>query len=144
MYNINKGSTKAEITKALKEEGFDAPDGATRDELLNLLSSLTGTDYSKFSSSAKAEKAEESTSAESKKKYTIVIPSGETKVSQGDVFVGYNGTGYQLKRDVEIEVPEGVLIALRAARQKIGIQKEDGSLEYRTVYAYPFNVVNVA
>jgi hypothetical protein len=138
MYHINKGSTKAELIAALKAEGYDADEKATRDELLTLLSQLTGTDYEKFSASAKAEPKAQS---QAEPKRIIVIPSGESKVNQGDVFVGHNGVTYQLKRDTEIEAPPGVLDALRSAKQKVGIQQEDGSLTYREVLAYPFNVV---
>lgn len=136
MHHINKSSTKAEVISALEAEGFDGNESATRDELLALLSELTGTDYTKFSSS----KAAPAVAAE-KKRVTIIIPSGETKANQDDVFVGYNGKGYQIKRDVEVDVPADVLEVLRRAKQTIGIQREDGSLEYRQVLAYPFNVV---
>jgi hypothetical protein len=138
MYNINKGSTKAEIIDALKAEGFDVEEKATRDEMLTLLSQLTGTDYDKFSASAKVEPKAQSKAEQTR---TIVIPSGESKVNQGDVFVGHNGVTYQLKRDTEIEAPPGVIDALRNAKQKVGIQLDDGSLAYREVLAYPFNIV---
>jgi hypothetical protein len=135
MHHINKGSTKAEIIAALKAEGYDADDTATRDELLTLLSQLTGTDYDKFSSSKAAPEAAEA------KRVKIIIPSGETAVNQGDVYVGYNGKGYLLQRDTEVEVPAEVADVLRRAKQTIGIQLEDGSLQYREVLSYPFNVV---
>lgn len=141
MYHINKGSTKAEIIEALNSEGYEGDEQSTRDELLTTLSQLTGTDYEKFSASAKATAAKADEQVEAEPRRIIVIPSGESKVNQGDVFVGHNGVTYQLKRDTEIEAPPGVLDALRNAKQKVGIQQDDGSLQYREVLAYPFNVV---
>jgi hypothetical protein len=144
MYAINKASPKRDIIEALRKEGFDAPDAdATRDELLALLSQLTGDDYSKMSPTPKkvAEKAA-ADAPEAEKKYTIVIPSGDTAANQGDVFVQFNGRAFQIQRDVEVEVPECVINVLRKAQTTIGRQKGDGSVEYRKVPTYPFNVVN--
>ena len=134
---INKNSTVAEITKALQAEGFDAPEGAGKAELLELLGSITGIDYTKMSAPSKRK----APSKAQRKTVKIFIPSGETSANQGDVFVGHNGKGYQLKRDVEIDVPEEVVEVLRNAKQSVGIQNDDGSLQYRQVMSYPFSVV---
>ena len=135
---INRNSTKPEIVAALKEHGYEVkPEDGTQKELLDLLSAQTGVDYMKQSDPAKAPKK-----ATERKMRRIFIPSGESKVNQGDVFVGHNGNHFQLKRDTEMEVPEEVVSVLRGAKQRIGIQKEDGSLEYRDVMAVPFNIVD--
>jgi hypothetical protein len=141
MANINKESTKGEIIAALRAEGFDAPDGdATQPELLELLGSINKVDYSKLTTAKKATSRKKATSKAIPRR-TILIASGDSAVNQGDVFVGVNGKGYQLKRDMEVEVPAEVLEALRNAKTTSGRQLEDGSIEYYQTQTYPFSVV---
>lgn len=47
------------------------------------------------------------------KMYKVVISSDETAEGKSDVFIAVNFHAYQIKRDVEVEVPEGVVEVLR-------------------------------
>ena len=142
-HNIHADSTKDEIVAALRAEGFDSPEGgATQQELLELLSTVTGADYSKRQAPAKAKSTrKKSTAAAAEETKKILIPSGDTAVNQGDIFVQVNGRAFQIKRDVEVEVPQPVVEVLQQAKTTVGRQMDDGSVSYHKVPTYAFSIV---
>lgn len=74
-------------------------------------------------------------------KIKIRIPSSETE--KDDVFVCINGYTFQIKRDVEVEVPRSVAKVLEDARYTLYTQKkradgEGNELIPQTVQRIPF------
>jgi hypothetical protein len=61
-----------------------------------------------------------STTAE--KMVKIKIPL--TRTEQDDVFVGYNGRAYLIKRGVEVEVPEGVVEIIEESEKRTALAIE--------------------
>lgn len=80
----------------------------------------------------------------SAKKMRILIPSTETQ--REDVFVQVNGVSFQIKRDVEVDIPTPVLEALNNAVQTVYTQtkRPDGEgydMVPRDVMRFPYRVV---
>ncbi|MDC7704038.1 hypothetical protein [Vogesella indigofera] len=72
---------------------------------------------------------------------TFIINIAKEKGNAGDVFIGANGVGYQVKRGVNVEVPEVVVNILRDA---ISLEYDPDTMEPREVPSYPFSIVGQA
>lgn len=57
------------------------------------------------------------------------------------VFVGVNGRAYQIKRGVEVVVPEDIVTVLQDARVEKKVEEEDGSFVIRSYLRFPFRVL---
>lgn len=68
----------------------------------------------------------------------VTINIAKERGNAGDVFVGVNGVGYQIKRGANVDVPESVVEALRNA---ITVEYDPDTMEPREVLSYPFSVV---
>lgn len=80
--------------------------------------------------------------AEAPKRTKIMIPSHTGPAGSDDVFVSVNGRDYLIKRDVEVEVPEEVLGALKNAVVTDYVTDENGRItRERQVPRFPFQVV---
>lgn len=150
---IYKDSPIEDIKAVLEQRGETLPDDMSREDALDYLGAVTGVDYTKLSSPesrtpskrrGRAKAAPKAQAAPKKAKATrrIIIPSNEGPMGSGDVFVGYNGVGYQLRRDTEIDVPLGVLDVLRDARTRTGRATEDGDIVWMDAPTYPFQIVD--
>lgn len=72
---------------------------------------------------------------------TFIINIAKEKGENSDVFVGFNGVGYQIKRGQNVEVPEGVLNVLRDA---VTVEYDPETMQPQEVPSYPFNIVGQA
>lgn len=61
-------------------------------------------------------------SAPAEKMVKIKLPL--TRTEQDDVFVGYNGRTYLIKRGVEVEVPEGVVEIIEESEKRTALAIE--------------------
>lgn len=73
---------------------------------------------------------------------TIMIPDQDKPGGNEPVFVGANGKGYTIPRNVDVQVPHAVVEILKNARQEIVTQRDDGSLDVRKVLTYPYQVID--
>lgn len=80
---------------------------------------------------------------EKEKRIRIIISSGSGEAEGSDVTVGVNGVHYQIKRDVEVEVPEAVVHVLRNATMDMPVTDEHGTvIRTKKVPRFPFQVLN--
>ena len=134
---ITAESPREDIVEALRQHGFDAPEGdATNEELLELLGTVTGEDYSKRRKTPRksAKKSETQT-------VKVIIPTNEGVHGKGDVLVCLNGRNYSIARDMEVEIPMPVYEILKNAKTKVGRPTQDGDVVIEEQHTYPHSVV---
>lgn len=69
------------------------------------------------------------------RKVRILIPSGRDESERSPVPVGINGYTVLIQRDVEVDVPEGVVNVLKLAKQSVPVKEIDRvSGQTRTVF----------
>lgn len=76
-------------------------------------------------------------------KVKIRIHKTGDRNEQTDVYVGVNGIGYQIRRGVDVEVPEPVAKVLEDATQTIyEFDEETQTRTLREAQAYPFTYLH--
>lgn len=68
------------------------------------------------------------------RKVRIIIPSGRDEYERSPVPVGVNGYTALIKRDVEVDVPEGVVNVLKLAKQMTPVQDTDAAGHTTTTF----------
>lgn len=95
------------------------------------------TKYSAMKAITKELGLEQLETSEKKNTVKIKIPPDPLEGSS-PVFVGYNGTGYLIRRDHEVDVPLGVYdVLVNHAVRTEHVQLEDGTIERRKSPRYP-------
>lgn len=145
--SLNANSTEEEILDYLRTvHGID-PQGLDAAQLLAIAGAADGIDYTSQTPATARDVQAQAIANEGKT--VINIPAGETREQQQDVFVSVNGVPFLIKRNVDVEVPNAVVEALKNAKQKRYRQEEDDKgrpsdmVEYE-VLAYPFNTVSIS
>ena len=75
--------------------------------------------------------------------YVINIPKQDRPGGDEPAFVGVQGVGYLIPRNINVTVPSAVVEVLRNGVQDIVTQEEDGDLNIDQVPTYPFQVVDI-
>ncbi|MFI3270825.1 MAG: hypothetical protein R3Y11_01805 [Pseudomonadota bacterium] len=79
-------------------------------------------------------------------KLRIIINSGAGSHEAAPVRVGVNGREYVIKRDVEVDVPKGVVNVLRRAKEKVGTMVDNAQtgrrhMEFRDKNRFSFQIL---
>ncbi|HHE3605628.1 TPA: hypothetical protein ACPDW5_001485, partial [Pasteurella multocida] len=69
-------------------------------------------------------------------KVKIVIASTSDSSGKDDVMVWLNGRSFQIKRDIEVSIPEPVYKLLLDSKTTVADQQKDGSIITRDVMNY--------
>lgn len=135
---INSNSSKRELVDYLRDVHGVDHSALSRQELLDKASELDGVDYNAQLAPSGVKRNKEALEIAKQPKVKIRIASTESDKS--DVFVGVNGVGFLIMRDVDVEVPEAVYEVLNNAKQML-YKSVNGELVAREVHSYPFSVV---
>lgn len=139
---INATSSKKELVDYLREvHGEDPSSDLTKTQLLERIGEIEGIDYTNtVAAPAKMKNGmvDPSTLGAdplSHPRVKLRIPSTDT--NKDDVIIGLNGYNFQIQRDQDVDVPQGVYEILNGALMSL-YRQENGALVERKIHTYPF------